>query len=426
MRASPYRPIYQHNWQQIRGAVSLAGTSFERVTLRVQQMHLRIADVTFRRLAVAPVVNVGSAVIRPVHDGLTNGVYRAVLGIGGVAFKMLDLGLALAARNRNPPLQAKAIPSPVLSAVNGAFGDYLLRNRNPLALRMGFYQNGKPLAMRPAAIQSHHAQLTNKIVVFVHGLCCDESSWDYFHKDDAPDSAPYGQKLQALGYTPFYLRYNTGIKVPQNGRMLSQMLSKLCHAYPHPISQIVLIGHSMGGLVSRSAIEHGMQHKSEWTSHLTHLFCLGSPHLGAPLEKAVHIGTTMLNAFAVTQPLAAMIDDRSIGIQNLRHGKTAHHNADANTPTRPLHSHFHFIGSSMGRGRKDLISQLVGDGLVMLDSATAGHLADDVTELEKVNHIQLLNHPQVYAAIAAKLAPAKSGKRIVTQDSSVPSASQHV
>ena len=132
LRSPPPRPL----WQQIRGAVSLAGTSFERVTLRVQQMHLRIADVTFRNLAMAPVVNVGAAAFRPLHHGVTNGIYRIVRGVGGVAFKALDLALAGMARSQNPPLAAKAIPAPVVSAVNGAFGDYLLRNRNPLALRM--------------------------------------------------------------------------------------------------------------------------------------------------------------------------------------------------------------------------------------------------------------------------------------------------
>lgn len=425
MRTSPYRPLDQHNWQQIRGAVSLAGTSFERVTLRVQQMHLRIADVTFRNLAMAPVVNVGAAAFRPLHHGVTNGIYRIVRGVGGVAFKALDLALAGVARSQNPPLAARAIPAPVISAVNGAFGDYLLCNRNPLALRMGFYQNGKPLAMRTAALQAHHAQLSGKLVVFVHGLCCDESSWQMFRKPPLEDNKPYGEQLQALGYTPFYLRYNTGLKINQNGRMLSHMLGKLCRAYPQPIEQIVLIGHSMGGLVSRSAIEHGMQHKAEWTRHLSHLFCLGSPHLGAPLEKAVHIGTAVLGAFSVTQPLADMIDDRSIGIQNLRHGHSSHPQHDASVPTRPPHSHFHFIGSSMGRGRDGLISQLVGDGLVRLDSATPGDVADDITELEKVHHMQLLNHPQVFAAIAGKLGVQPLKTPAVTQDSAS-SASQHV
>jgi hypothetical protein len=147
--------------------------------------------------------------------------------------------------------------------------------------------------------------------------------------------------------------------------------------------------------------------------------------LGAPLEKAVHIGTAVLGAFSVTQPLAAMIDDRSIGIQNLRHGHTRHPQHDASLPTRPPHSHFHFIGSSMGRGRAGLISQLVGDGLVRLDSATPGDVADDITEIAQANHLQLLNHPQVFAAIASKLGLAPASAPAVTQDSAS-SATQHV
>jgi hypothetical protein len=58
-----------------------------------------------------------------------------------------------------------------------------------------------------------------------------------------------------------------------------------------------------------------------------------------------------------------------------------------------------------------LISQLVGDGLVRLDSAPPpGDVADDITEIAQANHLQLLNHPQVFAAIASKLglAPASA------------------
>ena len=70
---------------------------------------------------------------------------------------------------------------------------------------------------------------------------------------------------------------------------------------------------------------------------------------------------------------------------------------------RPPQAHFHFIGSTMGLRRGNPLTKWLGDGLVRLDSATADHLADDVSVLEGLNHMQLLNHPRVYAILAQRL-----------------------
>ncbi len=403
MRRSPYRPVTPQGWHQIRGAVALAGAGFERITQRVQQMHERIADLSFRNLARAPVANAGSAVVRPVHDKITQGVYGAVRGIGGAAFKALDVLLAHAEKSRTPALQPGQLPSQLVSAVNGAFGDYLLRNRNPLALRMGFYTHGQPLLIERSALAAQFPTASGKLVVFIHGLCCDETSWSFFSTGEHAHNRPYAEQLQQQGFSPLFVRYNTGIRIEQNGRMLAQLLTRLCEAWPQPIEQLVLIGHSMGGLVARSACSYGVMGKADWAGKISHVFCLGSPHLGAPLEKAAHLGVRVLQAFDVTEPLADLADERSTGIKDLRHGKSHHPKRPRppHVPLRPPQAHFHFVGSVMS-GHSTL-GRLLGDGLVRMRSATADHLADDSTEIDGLNHIQLLNHPEVYAVIASTL-----------------------
>ena len=405
MTTSPYRPVSQQGWHQLRGAVALTGTGFQRVAHRVQQMHERIAEVSFRNLSRAPLVNVGSAAVKPLHDGITSGVYGAVRGIGGVAFRLLDGLLQRAEQSHLRQLRPANMPAPLLSAVNGAFGDYLLRQRNPLALRMGFYHHGKPLQMTQAAPHALYPQASGNVVVFIHGLCCDESSWQLFSSGEHAGNHPYAELLAQQGYTPFFLRYNTGISIEQNGRLLAQILNKLYAAYPQPLARLVLIGHSMGGLVARAACSHGVASAAAWSDRISHVFCLGSPHLGAPLEKVAHLGTRLMQAFDVTQPLAEMIDDRSTGIKDLRHGKSARKRPPlpAHVPMRPPQAHFHFIGSTMGLRRGNPLTKWLGDGLVRLDSATADHLADDISVLEGLNHMQLLNHPRVYAILAQRL-----------------------
>src|SRR5690606_14178182 len=105
----------------------------------------------------------------------------------------------------------------------------------------------------------------------------------------------YGALLEAeLGFSVLYVRYNSGLRIATNGRKLAQLLADVVSAYPVPLEEIVLIGHSMGGLVSRSAAHYASELELSWVQRLSHLICLGSPHHGAPLEKAGNLLTSVL------------------------------------------------------------------------------------------------------------------------------------
>jgi len=67
-----------------------------------------------------------------------------------------------------------------------------------------------------------------------------------------------------LGYSPVFLRYNTGLHVSVNGRTLAEILELLQDQWPVPITELVLIGHSMGGLVARSACHYGAELQHGW------------------------------------------------------------------------------------------------------------------------------------------------------------------
>lgn len=94
-----------------------------------------------------------------------------------------------------------------------------------------------------------------------------------------------------IGSTPVYLRYDTGLRISDNGRALDRQRGDLIDAWPVPIEDLVIVGHSMGGLVARSAL-HQAGSGAPDARRRTRLACdtvtLGTPHQGAPLGRGVH------------------------------------------------------------------------------------------------------------------------------------------
>ncbi len=52
---------------------------------------------------------------------------------------------------------------------------------------------------------------------------------------------------------------NTGLHISDNGRRLAELLDRLDGCWPVPVEEILLVGHSMGGLINRSACHYGME-----------------------------------------------------------------------------------------------------------------------------------------------------------------------
>ena len=126
--------------------------------------------------------------------------------------------------------------------------------------------------------------------------------------------------LRDLGFTPVYLRYNTGLHISDNGQQLADMLAQLQLLWPGPIDELALVGHSMGGLVVRSACYYGARQHHSWTAAVRHVVCLGSPHLGADLEKAVNVAAWALARLPETRAIAGLSTRASCGPKDLRFG----------------------------------------------------------------------------------------------------------
>lgn len=365
-------------------------------TARVQEMHNAISGKTFDALLMLPGLSVPTRLVQGAHDAITTGVYAAVrhganalLALAGDAERLLV----------DPTRELEGRELAFRSALNAAAGDALAQAGSPLAVQMGLHADGKTVALTRDAL----AGLRERVCIFVHGLACDEQSWWLFPEawrgsawQDIGSS--YGALLAAeLGISSLYLRYNTGLAIEDNARQLGEHLAQLTALAPQ-VREIVLVGHSMGGLVARRACERPAGASAAWHQRVHTVICLGSPHQGAPLEKLGHFVASALSLSNVTQPLGTIANARSQGIKDLRHGLRG-------KKRRPEGLALRLVAGSLADEADAMMGPMVGsvlgDGLVTTTSASDASLAGDVqrVELAGLGHMALLNHPRVYALI---------------------------
>jgi pimeloyl-ACP methyl ester carboxylesterase len=303
------------------------------------------------------VLGPSAAPVRVMHNTIARGSYFGVRA--GIALAGCVAGERYARREGGANVH-------VVAALNALHGDAL---ESPLALGMTARDRGEVVAI-PSA---------DRLAVFIHGLGETEFAWG---------RNPYGDRLP--GWTPVYLRYNTGRSTADNGAALAALLDGA------DAREIALIGHSMGGLVARAACRHG----GDWTARVRVTVSLGTPHFGAPLAQAVHHAATGLNRFPETRPFANLLDRRSAGIRELRHGFMLD---EVPLLEGPKHC---FVSATVTRSATHPVGRLVGDVLVLAPSASGrGRLAfHHGLELGGTHHLALLNHPAVYAELAGWLA----------------------
>ena len=364
----------------MRGGARLAIEGVRGVTGIVESMHSRILRVP------APL----GVVQDKDTTGITGLVYRSIHGTTALVGKALDTALAgaeallPASLQQLSPGTADETREAVVAALNGVMGDHLEASGNPLAIRM---------ALRPRPADAARGP---RILLLVHGLCMTDRQW-------TRDGHDHGQALaKSLGCTPVYARYNTGRHIATNGGELSVQLEQLLRNWPQPVESLAVIGHSMGGLVARSALQHATQAGMSWPAKLRQLIFLGSPHHGAPLERGGNWVHLALGISPYVAPFARLSGLRSAGITDLRHGSAQ---------ALPAGVRCYAIAGTLGKGSTD---EWLGDGLVPVASALGRH-AKPTRDLRipasrqwiarGVNHLDLLSSDAVYQRLCRWLAP---------------------
>jgi len=391
---------------EIREAGRLAGEAIGGVALFAMGMHEGIAARVFG--ALGPL----GLPARFVHDRAVGAVYPAVRRTLAAGPRAGAERLALSAPPDAPSAASSLRGSLAIAALNGAIGDALQAGGSDLALEMTLRRDGAELG--PVSAED----VSGRLAVFVHGLCETDDAWRLF----APDRVSYGDLLaDELGYTPLYVRYNSGLHISDNGRRLSALLDQAVASWPVPVEEIALFGHSMGGLVSRSACQQGHEAGAAWIEPLKHVFCLGSPHLGAPLEKAANLAGWALGRLPETRPFAKLVNGRSVGIKDLRFGSCAEADWCDCDPDEFLRDRcqdvpfletatYYFVGATLSRSENGMLGRLVGDLLVRYPSASGNGRRrripfelDNGFHLPGATHFHLLGHPSVYEQLRSWL-----------------------
>lgn len=309
--------------------------------------------------------------------GITGLVYRSVRGIARTVGGALDIGLGqLASRLALP--RATRRGDAVLAALNGVLGDHLAATGNPLATAMTLRTGGRALPLQADGLARAIERPSSRLIILVHGLCMNDRQWQRNGHDHGAALAG-AHRANAL-----YLRYNSGLHIASNGREFAGQLERLVRFWPVPVRELVIIGHSMGGLVARSACHCAEQEGQVWLRHLRHLIFLGTPHLGAPLERAGHWLQRLLEVSPYTAPLARLGSIRSAGIMDLRHGVLVEGTVGAAGGKRergaaathlplPGRVRCHAIAASTQARPGANLARLRGDGLVPVASALGQH-----------------------------------------------------
>ncbi len=336
------------------------------------RVHRAISDRVFAGVRLG--VGSAAAPVKALHDGITDGVYLTIGTVaetaGRVAAVAADLPLTAA-----PSETVRG--ATLIGVVQGLIGDELaatgsVLTRHPTTVRV----DGRIVELSPGPVAAAFPAATHRLVVFLHGLVETEHAWRIGSEPAFADRLP-----KDLPVTSVMVRYNTGLHISENGRALSDLMEQLVAAWPVPVDDVVLVGHSMGGLVARSAAHHGAAVGAQWVQRVRVTVSLGTPHLGAPLEQVAHYASAALVTVPETAPFGRLLRRRSAGIRDLRGGSLVDQDwrgrdadalgaaAAAEIPLLAGATHC-FVAATVTRSLRNPIGRVVGDGLVLAPSAS--------------------------------------------------------
>ena len=345
--------------------------------------------------------------------GVTGLVYRSVRGVtrlvsGGVDALLSVLEPLIAQKRSSQQREA------VLASLNGVLGDYLAA-RQSARHSMRLRANGTVLETSRTDLAAAFPAQGRKLLVMVHGLCMNDLQW-------SRDNQDHGAALaRDLGYSTVYLHYNSGMHISTNGREFASLMEALVREWPHPIETLTIVGHSMGGLMARSACHYAIVADHVWLDRLDHLLFLGTPHFGAPLERAGARVDYMLGISPYSAPFARLGKVRSAGIKDLYHADLRDEDWGMNATTQraplPLPQGVRCYAVAATRSKRPVRSgaRIGGDGLVPVDSALGRHrdvrmdlgLPDDHRWIGyDMGHFELLSRAEVYERIKGWLTAA--------------------
>ncbi|WP_232676424.1 triacylglycerol lipase [Nocardioides sp. R-C-SC26] len=340
---------------------------------------------------------VGPAAAAP--EAIHRGISEAVYGGLGLGLRGASTGLDLAAsRGWSAPLEATPRGRFVSSAVNGLIGDKLLRERPQMAIPTAVRAGGRDVELDAAGLRRAFPDASPRLVIFLHGLCENESYWQH-HRERT--GTTYPDAVAELGWTPVLLRTNTGLSLRENGVALHAVVQRVVDSWPVPVERIALVGHSMGGLILRAAGAVAAQAPDgarDWNELVTDVVTLGTPHRGAPIAWGIGHGSRGLAVLPETAAFGRILDWRSIGVHDLVVG------LDEDVAPLP-HARYRLVAATLTTSPRHPVGHVVGDLLVRPPSAHGRRAGRDLfpgadlVHVGRTDHFGLLNHPEVHTRL---------------------------
>jgi pimeloyl-ACP methyl ester carboxylesterase len=384
---------------EIRGWSRLIAGVADQVLLRtVHDTQRAISDAGFRWIGPVgrPVQRVTDALTDAVYDTVRTGLFLA--GEGGAAAPGL-----LASGGPPSPAATKA-----RAIAHGVVGDDLIALAPELDLELTLRRDHADIAVDTSSLRDAYPDASGRLVLFVHGLVDTEAVW--FEPD--ADDATLPDRVAAAGATPLLVRYGTGRSIARNGADLDLLLEALITAWPVAITELVVVGHSMGGLVTRSACLHAARNDRTWIRRLDDVVYLATPHLGSWLEKFANVLSWTLRRDARSAPIGRLLDGRSRGIKELRFGTIDPDAIDEAliddllsglAPDEPWAADVtHHVVVGRLRDGRHVLNATFGDALVRAGSASGSGrrrqiaAGGEVVTIEVAeSHTKLARHPRI-------------------------------
>ena len=364
----------------------LAVLAVDRVSVTVEGMHQAIAGPWFRLAGPA-----GSR-LGELYADVVAGVYGSVRmisrGVGGVSNAVQS----------DPTNQPARGSDAVQAFANAVWGDELERRRSSMAIDMAVRsRDGAAVPLDSGSLSAAFPAASGRVVVLLHGLGQTERCFE-----GSDTSTGLAGAIESSLSTPVLVRYNSGLSVAVNGRELAGLLGEMMEHWPVPVSEIALVGFSMGGLVARAAIDAGLAGGDRWIDVVRHVVTIAAPHAGSPIEKAVEVTALSLMVAPQTKPLAGFLRSRSAGIRDLHSG--------VDLPPSFEGIEHHVIAAVVTSKSESRVGAVVGD-LVVRPSSAMGRVklfVDNQAVIGGRRHFDILDDPALIDRVVGWIEPARA------------------
>ncbi|AXR59749.1 esterase/lipase family protein [Leptospira mayottensis] len=294
---------------------------------------------------------------------------------------------------------------PVSSIVGESFAGLVTTSH----IQASFRLEGKDAGVQEILMDWKKSKLP-RLILCIPGLFCDEGLWN------AKGEVPLSDTMKKCGYYPIYLRFNPGIHLSTNAKLMLDLIETLLNSPEIKGDTLDVISYSQGGLIFRSALYQAKQKNSSFSDRIRHALVINSPDGGSYIEKIgfwLGLGAESLPILPVNI-LGFIGNQRSDAIKDLSHGIIREEDWVQNDQIKRYVNDLYFkeldeVNAtqiySLVTKEESKWSSWIGDGIVEKPSLTL--LSDRVYRkksdpesrvncLLETSHYQVITHPETH------------------------------